>query len=94
MTHFEAEALAALPRSATGAPLVDGLPLFAFLDGVPMHRRQWLAATKADRKAALVDALRADSEESSADAFEGAESDGPPETPDSLRSPERPPEGS
>jgi hypothetical protein len=42
--------------------MIDGQPYFAHLDGVPMNRRQYLDATRDDRKAAFVAALRAEAE--------------------------------
>ena len=43
--------------SATGALLIDGQPWFADLDGVPMNRRQYLEATKDERRAEMIAAL-------------------------------------
>lgn len=50
-------------RSATGVELIDGAPFFAEQDGVRMNRRQWLEATKQDRKAAFIEALTAPADE-------------------------------
>lgn len=51
-----------LPLSSTGAELdpEDMRPVFGYIDGVPHSRRRWLAATKDERRAAIVDALKAD----------------------------------
>lgn len=39
--------------NALGTVLVDGAPLFAVVDGVPMNRRQYLDASRVDRLAAV-----------------------------------------
>ena len=54
--------------SATGAEMIDGLPYFATLNGVKVNRRQWIEATRPQRKAALVAELRAEAEALAADA--------------------------
>lgn len=43
--------------SVTGVELIDGRPFFAEHDGVRMHRRQWLEATRDQRSAELITAL-------------------------------------
>jgi hypothetical protein len=48
--------------SSTGVELVDGSPFFALVDGVRMNRRQWLDATREQRKAIIVAQLRAQAE--------------------------------
>lgn len=39
--------------NALGTLLVDGAPFYATVDGVPMNRRQYLDATRAERLAAV-----------------------------------------
>jgi hypothetical protein len=46
-------------RSVTGAELVNGRPFFTVYNGVRMNRTEYLAASRAERKAAVVEELRA-----------------------------------
>lgn len=57
--------------SVTGVEMVDGLPVFATLNGVKVNRRQWIEATRPGRKAQLVADLRAEAEAIASEAQQG-----------------------
>lgn len=48
-----AAAVEPIVRNALGKRMVDGAPYFKTHNGVPMNRKQWLAATADDRHAAV-----------------------------------------